>query len=59
VIFCRNVLIYFDEETIKNTIDKMVDSLNVGGYIFFGHSDGARVSKTNLKRVSHAVFQKI
>lgn len=39
VIFCRNVLIYFDIEAKKKVIRKFYDLLNPGGYLFIGHSE--------------------
>jgi len=39
VIFCRNVLIYFDLEAKKKVIRKFYDLLNPGGYLFIGHSE--------------------
>lgn len=39
VIFCRNVLIYFNEETKKQVIEYFYNSLNKGGIFFLGHSE--------------------
>jgi chemotaxis protein methyltransferase CheR len=39
VIFCRNVLIYFDEEEQRKVIDKFHRCLAPGGYLFLGHSE--------------------
>jgi len=39
LIFCRNVLIYFDEVGKKEVIKKFYDLLNPGGYLFIGHSE--------------------
>ena len=39
VIFCRNVLIYFDIEAKKKVIRKFYDLLNPRGYLFIGHSE--------------------
>ena len=39
VIFCRNVLIYFDDELKRRVVSKLYDSLKVGGYLFIGHSE--------------------
>lgn len=38
-IFCRNVLIYFDETSTKRVLNYLYDALNPGGYIFLGHSE--------------------
>ncbi len=39
VIFCRNVLIYFDRPTQKRVLDRLCQLLAPGGYLFLGHSD--------------------
>ncbi|HAR94536.1 MAG TPA: chemotaxis protein [Deltaproteobacteria bacterium] len=39
VIFCRNVLIYFDEAAKKKVIDSLFDCLRPGGYLAVGHSE--------------------
>lgn len=38
-IFCRNVLIYFDEEARRRVISNFYERLNPGGYLMLGHSD--------------------
>ncbi|MBN1916569.1 MAG: protein-glutamate O-methyltransferase CheR [Verrucomicrobia bacterium] len=39
VIFCRNVLIYFDDSSRRLTLGYFYDALNPGGYVFLGHSE--------------------
>jgi len=39
VIFCRNVLIYFDARARKSAIEVLYDRLNPGGVLFLGHSE--------------------
>lgn len=39
IIFCRNVLIYFDERSKKRVISKLYDCLISGGYLFIGHAE--------------------
>lgn len=39
VIFCRNVLIYFDVEAKKKVIDMFYRTLKPGGFLFLGHSE--------------------
>jgi chemotaxis protein methyltransferase CheR len=38
-IFCRNVLIYFDDEARRKVIESFYERLNPGGYLMLGHSD--------------------
>jgi len=39
ILFCRNVLIYFDDKSRKQVVNSFYDSLSKGGYIFLGHSE--------------------
>jgi chemotaxis protein methyltransferase CheR len=39
VIFCRNVLIYFDDHSRRRVIDMFYDRLQPGGYLLLGHSE--------------------
>ncbi|MBF0274419.1 MAG: protein-glutamate O-methyltransferase CheR [Nitrospinae bacterium] len=49
VIFCRNVLIYFDEKHRKKIIESFYRSLNKGGYLFLGHSESLGRDLQNFK----------
>ena len=39
IIFCRNVIIYFDKPTQDKLISRLIKYLNPGGYLFLGHSE--------------------
>ena len=39
IIFCRNVIIYFDREAKKRVIETFYDKLREGGYLLLGHSE--------------------
>ncbi len=39
LIFCRNVIIYFDQPTILGVMDRFYDSLRPGGWLFLGYSE--------------------
>ena len=39
MIFCRNVLIYFDDASKKKAVGNLYDSLTKGGYLFVGFSE--------------------
>jgi chemotaxis protein methyltransferase CheR len=39
VIFCRNVMIYFDDEERRRVVDRFHRSLNPGGFLFLGHAE--------------------
>lgn len=49
IIFCRNVIIYFDAESQKRTIDQFYDVLNPEGYLYLGHSESLFGMQTNFK----------
>lgn len=58
VIFCRNVLIYFDKATQHAVLDKLCRHLRPGGYLFVGHSESVLGSALPLTHVTTAVFQR-
>ncbi|WP_295161889.1 protein-glutamate O-methyltransferase CheR [uncultured Brachyspira sp.] len=49
VIFCRNVLIYFDNESVKLTVNRFYDILNEHGFLFIGHSESLFGLNTKFK----------
>lgn len=59
VIFCRNVMIYFDNDTKDNLIEKFYNMLEPGGYLFVGHSESLNREKTRFKYISPALYRKI
>jgi len=59
VIFCRNVLIYFDRETQEKVVTKLCNHLKVGGYFFLGHSESIVGIDVPLVQVKPTMFQKI
>ncbi len=58
VIFCRNVIIYFNRETQGQVINRLCYYLNPGGYLFTGHSETLNGIPTPVIPVSHTVYQK-
>ncbi len=59
VIFCRNVLIYFDRETQEKVIQKLCARLRTGGFFFLGHSESIMNMQVPLKQVKPTIFQRI
>ncbi len=59
IIFCRNVLIYFDKPTQEAVIRKLVEHLIPGGYLFLGHSETIFGMDLPLETVSQTTFKKI
>ncbi|NPA36455.1 MAG: protein-glutamate O-methyltransferase CheR [Chlorobi bacterium] len=58
VIFCRNVLIYFDRKTQEKVINKLSSYLNPGGYFFIGHSESMTGMDVQLEHIKPTIFQK-
>ncbi|MDH4230611.1 MAG: protein-glutamate O-methyltransferase CheR [Nitrospirota bacterium] len=61
VIFCRNVLIYFDNASRKRVIENFYDRLAGGGYLLLGHAESLMNISTafNLKHLKNdMVYQK-
>ena len=59
IIFCRNVMIYFDEETKFKLIRKMHDCLETGGYLYMGHSETIGRASEGFKYESPAIYKKV
>ncbi len=57
VIFCRNVLIYFDKQTQKAVVRKLASHLRPGGYLMLGHSESMAGIQSGLCAVASSVFQ--
>jgi len=58
LIFCRNVLIYFDKPTQRKVVAQLVDCLKPGGYLFLGHSESISGHDLPLTQVANTVFRK-
>ncbi len=58
VIFCRNVMIYFDRSTQQKLINRFWDLLEPGGYLFVGHSEGLSAIKHQFRYMRPATYRK-
>lgn len=59
VIFCRNVLIYFEKEVSTAVIDMLVSQLKPGGLLFLGHVETGLIKNKSVHPISHAVYKKV
>jgi len=58
VLFCRNVMIYFDKSTQQKLINRFWEYLEPGGYLFVGHSEGLSAISHKFHYVRPAVYRK-
>ena len=59
IIFCRNVIIYFDRPTQECLLTKLVNNLAAGRYIFLGHSETLLGLNLPLKQMAPSVYRRI
>ncbi|MDX9714966.1 MAG: CheR family methyltransferase [Dissulfurispiraceae bacterium] len=59
VIFCRNVMIYFDRETQHRVLTKFCRHLAKGGYLFVGHSETLSGLDLPLEQAAPTIYRKI
>lgn len=58
IIFCRNVMIYFDKASRARLVSMLEESLNPGGYLLIGHAELLSREETDLEQVYPAVYRK-
>lgn len=58
VVFCRNVMIYFDRETQQKLVRRIGQQMPPGGYLFVGHSESLNGLDHGLKYVRPAIYQR-
>ncbi|MGH9622187.1 MAG: CheR family methyltransferase [Bryobacteraceae bacterium] len=58
LIFCRNIMIYFDCSTQESLVGRLAALLEPGGYLFIGHSESLSSIKQPLEYVCPAVYRK-
>jgi chemotaxis protein methyltransferase CheR len=59
VIFCRNVMIYFDKQTQETLVNKLASRLLPGGYLFIGHSESLNGISHPLQYVAPATYRHV
>ena len=59
IIFCRNVLIYFNKDIQAQVISRLVDRLKKGGILFIGHSESLMGMNLPLELVKPTIFRKL
>ena len=59
IIFCRNVMIYFDSPTKAALTKRFHDALEIGGYLFIGLSETLGGISGNFKQIAPAIYQRV
>jgi len=57
VIFCRNILIYFDKATQARVLSRLCSHLAPGGYLFLGHSESIVGIDLPVLQIANTVFR--
>ncbi len=57
IIFCRNVMIYFDRPTQEELVQRLKSKLAPGGYLMVGHSESLTGINHGLKMIRPATYQ--
>lgn len=58
IVFCRNVIIYFEKQTQEELINRLCDQLDPGGYLFLGHSETLHGMTAPLVQAAPMVYRK-
>jgi chemotaxis protein methyltransferase CheR len=58
IIFCRNVLIYFEKHNQRKVVDQLCEHLRPGGYLMVGHSESmVHAGSLRLKQIQPTIFR--
>ena len=58
LIFCRNILIYFDKPTQAKVLSRLCEHLRPGGHLFLGHSESIVGIDLPVTQIANTVFQR-
>ena len=58
IVFCRNVMIYFDNTVRTRLVNEIYRLLNPSGYLLTGHAEGLTSIKTQLRCLEPSIYQK-
>jgi chemotaxis protein methyltransferase CheR len=59
IVFCRNVLIYFDAELKQSLTEKFTHMVRPGGYLIIGHSESIGQWASDLKLIGKTIYQRV
>jgi chemotaxis protein methyltransferase CheR len=58
VIFCRNVVIYFDDVTTRGLVQRYRQLLGEGGHLILGHSESMVASSTGFESCGRTIYRR-
>ncbi len=58
LIFCRNVMIYFDQPTKQALVNRFYDVVKPGGYFFIGHAESVNRQDTKFEYIKPAIYRR-
>jgi len=58
LIFCRNVMIYFDQSTVQLLVERLCQKLHDGGYLIIGHAESLGRKQRGLQQIKSSIFRK-
>ncbi len=59
VIFCRNVMIYFDKDTQRGLLDRFAGMLRPGGLLYVGHSESLHRASARFTHLGQTIYRRI
>ncbi len=59
IIFCRNVIIYFDKESKKRLVERYAETLKPGGFLFIGHSESLYKVTDRFELIGKTIYRKV
>ncbi|HHI75815.1 MAG TPA: chemotaxis protein CheR [Gammaproteobacteria bacterium] len=59
IIFCRNVIIYFDKESKRRLIDRFADTIKPGGFLFIGHSESLFQVSERFELIGKTIYRRV
>src|SRR5690606_12693490 len=59
IVFCRNVMIYFDKPTPQRVLSGLCDCLARGGYLFIGQSESVAGFDLPIRQVANTIFKRM
>jgi chemotaxis protein methyltransferase CheR len=59
IIFCRNVIIYFDRDSKRRLVERFADILAPGGYLFIGHSESLFKVTDRFELIGNTIYRRV